>query len=180
MGLALFLLCVLVIANLEADADATAIAAQKSINHGDKLIERALCCLGCGALIAVSFHQVEWRTLLWIPAGAGLLSASFRWMLNRMRGKDWRYISPSSWYDGLFIQIAFRDKPRHDVRPMTRAHDRIYSNRFDNAEVVRPNRANLWVNVNWYRDRIHRAGSLAYAFEGIILLASIILYKWAA
>lgn len=97
--------------------------------------------------------------------GYGSFTPLFRWYLNRLRGMDARYVSPSSAYDTFFMRLAFRKQGKHDARSMFGAHARIYNRPDGNTEVVRPNRANLWVNGNWYRDRIHRAGRWAYAVE---------------
>ena len=119
---------------------------------------------------AIEFGAMGWRFLGLCLIAYGAFTPVFRWRLNRLRGMDARYVSPSSAYDTVFMRLVFRKENKHDAPSVFRAHDRIYNKPDWNTEVVRPNRANLWINGNWYRDHIHRAGTWAYITEGLALL----------
>ncbi len=110
MALILFLIVTIAIAYLEAFEDALKIAVNKSINHRDELIERCMAVACAGLLLCGVFSRWEWRTLLWIPAAWGAFTIAFRAVLNRKRGKDWRYVSPSNWYDRQWIKMLANDE----------------------------------------------------------------------
>lgn len=73
------------------------IRADRPIHHGAQWMARAFVLV----ILAWLLDQT-WMVLgLW-----GLFSAVFRFSLNRFRGLDVRYLSPSSWYDWTFIWIG--------------------------------------------------------------------------
>jgi hypothetical protein len=100
--------------------------------------------------IAALLFGHPWMVLgLW-----GLFSAVFRFALNRWRGLDWRYIAPwSNTYDLVFYGLAGEGWPHKGLRmdPVSRA----YHNGFKYDGII------MW----GVRDRVHRAGTLAYAVE---------------
>lgn len=162
MALIIFLALTIAIAYLEAFEDAQKIAANKSINHRDELIERCMAVACAGLLLFGVFGLWQWRALLWMPIAWSVFTPSFRYLLNRMRGKDWRYVSPSNVYDRLFMRLG-------------NAAD-------DHAELMRF--YVLWEayrrpGFRWAGKLVHRAGAIAYAFEFAVLLASLILYACA-
>lgn len=154
----LFILCVVSIAYLEADADARIIALNQDIDHRQGLIERCIVVVVAGLLLCAAFGRWEWITLMWIPLGWSVFTPSFRWFLNRMRGMDWRYISTSNRYDRQFIKLT--DAPLYPMADTSTPTGHAYA----------------YNNSTTYRRMIHRAGAIAYAFEGTILLASLIIY----
>lgn len=112
IALSIYLLLVLAVACMEAVTDALAIAEDRKIDHASELRERVILCLAGGLFIAGLSRNMEWRTLLWLPAAWGLFTPAFRWILNRKRGKPWYYVSRSNRYDTLFLNVTgstFRD-----------------------------------------------------------------------
>ena len=76
------------------------IRADRPIHHGGQWMARAFVLV----ILAWLLDQT-WMVLgLW-----GLFSAVFRFSLNRFRGKDWRDVSISNYYDMVFIVIARGD-----------------------------------------------------------------------
>lgn len=76
--------------------DAQQIARHSKIYHGLQW------CFRAAVVVAVCYWWASW----WLALGmAGLFSAVFRWDLNGRRGLDWRYVSPSNWYDRLWIWL---------------------------------------------------------------------------
>ena len=148
--IACLLACILwtvVVALASAAHDAERIALNEPIRHGRSWVIRALL------VFAVCFAA----GLPWLVIGMGaLFSMVFRFALNDVRDLDWRYVSPSSWYDWQFIRIAqpivlgTRDEAikRHGWRYST----------FD-----------------IYPDDIHRAGLLAYIVEFVVLVVTLFL-----
>ena len=100
----------------------------------------------------------------WLSIGlAGLFSAVFRFRLNRLRGLDWRYVSPSNWYDFAFIWACWYSEghamPTQRLKRMAEIfHRNIY------AEVD---------FMNLYRPAIHRAGTIAYITEGLVFAGAL-------
>lgn len=101
-------------------------------------------CVACG---------LWWMAL---PIGA-LFSSVFRFTLNRLRGLDWRYVSPSSWYDWQFLRLthAGYDGQRGDAIEW---HGRRYS----------------FLLV--YSKDVHRAGLLAYIAELAFAVLIFVLF----
>lgn len=123
--------------------DAEAIAAGKKIRHALQWCIRAAVVLGAC-----------WLYDAWLMALplAFLFSGVFRLCLNRLRGLDVRYVSPSNWYDRGFLWIcgAF-----------------VYT---DSAEDHMD-----WLGVSTeYRHRVHRAGTIAYIFEAVAYVAGML------
>jgi hypothetical protein len=103
-----------------------------------------------------------------IPCAIGsafLFSAVFRYSLNKLRGKDWRYVAPwSAIYDCFWMMISIHITSFRftDVRRMwpTKAH-------LDGFRVFYVAESGVMTNA------VHRAGTIAYAFEVLILAVCI-------
>lgn len=120
--------------------DAEQIALNERIHHVRQWFIRAslvgLVCL-CAGL-----------PLFAIPMGA-LFSMVFRFTLNRLRDLDWRYVSPSSWYDWQFIRLTMGRYPR----------DQAYDD---------------WFILGLCQDA-NRAGLLAYIAEAVVIALTVLL-----
>lgn len=103
MALIIYLLLVLAVAYMEAVTDALTIAEDRKIDHAAELRDRVIMCLAGGLFIAGLSRNIEWRTLLWLPAAWGLFTPAFRWILNRKRGLNPWYLSWSNRYDGFWL-----------------------------------------------------------------------------
>lgn len=160
IALSIYMLLVLAVAYMEAVTDALTIAEGRKIDHAAELRDRVILCLGAGLFMAGLSRNMEWRTLLWLPAAWGLFTAAFRWILNGRRKLDWRYVSPSNWYDRIFLGYGIRRMGYWDIMAAKSSHMALYP------------------LMEKYASDVHRAGAIAYAFEGIILVASLILYAW--
>ena len=109
------------------------------IRHGLQWLFRA-------AVVALACWLDD-STLYAVPL-AFLFSAVFRLSLNLWRGLDWRYVSPSSWYDWLWMRLV----------------SRIYWDR-DDARLRHLGRSK---EFGWYMYDLHRAGLLAYSVELVV------------
>ena len=165
--LLIYIALVALFASEEARADAIDIRNGKPIRHADAWKERA-CVAAFGALIVSAMHLFwVWGlgVFLWHFAGlcvvaVGAFTPVFRWHLNRLRGMDARYISPSNDYDALFIRLSGRGW-------LGRAHEIEYHN--------------VYYSIGGGCARaVHRAGTWAYAVEGLALLigCAITLELW--
>lgn len=86
---------------------------------------------------------------------AFLFSAVFRWRLNGLRGKDWRYMAPwSSVYDMCLFALANQWIPPKPYLSLIRT---AYSVKL-----------------------IHRAGTLAYIFEAVVFVVGTVWYICSA
>ena len=114
----------------------------EEIKHGERLKFRLLVC---GILFAIAgffdwyFHR-DFGFLLLIPMGWACWTASFRLLLNTIRGKGWRYVNVGNRYDEWWLARAW--------------HQPASANQIRN-----------------------RAGTMAYAFECAIFIASF--WGWA-
>lgn len=129
--------------------DAKQIAQHSKIRHGLQWLFRAALVTG------VCYLTAKW----WLAfAMAGFFSAVFRAELNDLRLLDWRYISPSSWYDWQFIRLthAGYDGQRDDAIEW---HGRRYR------------------ELPGYFEDIHRAGTMAYIFEAVVFVFGLIIYS---
>lgn len=157
-----FLAVVALIAHLESSSDTDRIKNGLPIDHAGQLIERMVVCGGSLMAIAAVSKSVEWRTLLWIPAGWSVFTIAFRWMLNRKRWMDWRYVSESNDYDRFFMSLVGVGYGGY-ITPYTGLK------RF----------GQFYNTIGSFKRKVHRAGLLAYAFEAAVLIASLTLYAWA-
>lgn len=109
---------------------------------------------------AIDFGAMGWRFLGLCLIAYGAFSPVFRWRLNRLRGMDVRYVSPSSAYDRFFIRACSGEWL--GLKEEIQFHEH-------------------WYNVGTsYSRTIHRAGTWAYAVEGLALLigGAITLELW--
>jgi hypothetical protein len=138
----------------EADYD-------KHIDHGEQLAWRMF--FGSIFLVAYSFAVERFAAWwLFIPASTAMLAwwaMIFRLTMNLSRKRpkrDWRYVSPSNWYDRLWISMTW------DRRMVGTSHwDELYHT--DLSSMPKPVQA-----------AIHCAGTIAYIFEACILAASVV------
>jgi hypothetical protein len=114
--------------------------------------------------VVVSF-KVGYSAIPCAIGSAFLFSAVFRYCLNRMRGLDWRYVSPSSWYDWQFI--------RHTLGWGNKMNYRDRVREFHGINYFEP------VGTPEYPVRIHRAGTIAYATEITITAACVLWVVFA-
>lgn len=177
--LLIYIALVALFASEEARADAIDIRNGKPIRHADAWKERA-CVAAFGAAIISAMHLFwVWGlgVFLWHFAGlcvvaVGAFTPVFRWHLNRLRGMDARYVSPSSLYDWFFIWCAMPAPKEGGKMWHLFSHDTIGGARMKHAELYSSN-LDFWT-------RIHRAGRLAYITEGLALLigCAITLELW--
>jgi hypothetical protein len=94
---------IVMFAVFEAWQDFERINSHEDIDHRAGWMLRAFvtCYLWGAASI-----WIGWDAAIYAVASAFLFSAVFRYALNRMRVLDWRYVSPSNWYDSFFIWIV--------------------------------------------------------------------------
>ena len=160
-----FLAILFVYAYGQAWRDFLAVSLEQAIDHGERLKERlwvaGVWWLICAAL-GVGVFNVKWYdALLWIPMGWAWWTAWFRFLLNAMRGKDWRYVSPSNWYDTLWMRIAI-EQSAASIEFGETWKEFIPRHRKDFPMI--------------YSQGIHRSGLLAYAFEGLVFAGSVLVY----
>lgn len=119
MSYLILILLSVVVAYLEATDDARDIANGKKIDHKKQVIERSIILgLIVGSLVLANRgHDGKWHwsSLLLVPICWASFTISFRWMLNKFRGKRWSWMGPAvrtdkdSTYDGCIwrIRLAF-------------------------------------------------------------------------
>ena len=102
---AVFLFIIGVIAFSESCHHFKDIERHRPINHGYALAFR----LAIGSVMFAVMSVTHWllaedyRFLLLAPMGWAWWTAVFRFTLNNLREKDWRYVSASNWYDWQFL-----------------------------------------------------------------------------
>ena len=132
--------------------DANEIKNDEKILHLLQWCIRFLVAVGMVAVVAGFGLKA---TFLAIGSGASF-SMVFRYCLNRMRGLDWRYVSPSSWYDWQFI--------RHSL-------DWINKGSGYRGRVLEEHQSSYFSgNFPAYVRCIHRAGLVAYVLELVVLV----------
>lgn len=174
----IFLLFMLLFAFNASDVDAMDILEQKQINHKRGLIIRILIgalvyALTCIAwVIAYRFYRVVsiWPVLLLIPMGWAWWTAWFRFLLNNMRGKDWRYLGKDADYDCFWLYRTFTGPDR--VILIAHMPSIYYCDKY--AFTIYRKTKDLVVYVDEYRAKVHRAGLIAYTFEAIVFASSAI------
>lgn len=137
---------------LWASKDAGDIRAGKSIRHGVRLAMRAGIEVVVSAVVVYVYGRIWPAALLTIACGL-LFSAVFRFAINTMRGRDWRYISPSSWYDRFWLSTQDSD----------------------NWLMTDESHARFLAHNGPYVGEVHRAGLIAYCFEALMFALLIFL-----
>lgn len=145
------------LARSEGKDDAQRIANGERIDHAAEWTERAgMVGIICASLYLISPWAGILDLLLSMLGCAMLFAPVHRFTLNKLRGLDWRYVSPSSWYDWQFLRLthAGYDGERDEAIEW---HGRRYS------------------LLLVYSIDVHRAGLLAYAVEAILCIACWVL-----
>ena len=114
---------------------------------------------GVFTLIMAGFAQTWWA-LLYFPVTWAVFTISFRFLLNRKRGMDWRYISPSNGYDWFWMRATSPNRFVNGLREKVKIH---FAHHYENTPA--------------FRKGHHRAGAFAYATEALLVLVpSITIY----
>lgn len=153
----IFLAFVLLVALVKAEVDKRTIDKGIDVNHAAGLFYAcvAIGMIG-GTIIDIHRELLEWRTLLWIPMAWALFTMSFRFLLNWKRGLDWRYVSPSNWYDWQFIKAVSGYRNNEKAKAFT-------LERFPGGAA----RYEGWVSM---------AGTIAYIIEATVFAAATFAY----
>lgn len=140
---------------------------QQQIQRGQRILHalqwaaRTSLVVAVLALFTVNSHLYSLPQIMFLAIGSGaLFSMVFRYCLNRMRGLDWRYISPSSWYDYVYLVIsgAWSWKPN--------------GWKWKNWQgLMRNSHTGSILFDSQYQSSVHRAGLIAYACELVVLVA---------
>ncbi len=158
--LPILIVCIVLFSWKEALDDARAIAESnktgKPFTHDDP--DRYIVA-GVFTLIMAGFAQTWWA-LLYFPITWAVFTISFRFLLNRKRGKHWAYVSPSNGYDWWFLKRVWFTMDGHVT---TQKHAIIYH-------------WQVYPGGPFYLKAKHRAGAIAYAFEAIVLAISLTIY----
>ena len=152
---AVFLFILGVIAFSEAchhfDVQGKDIERHRPINHGYALAFRLAIGYWMFAVMSVTHWLLaeDYRFLLLAPMGWAWWTSIFRFTLNNLRELDWRYVSPSNWYDWQFLR------------------------RTSFGQMQRGEWLDSW-SVWSKTDSARRAGLQAYTFEAIVFASSAI------
>lgn len=94
----------------EGKDDAQRIANGERIDHAAEWTERAgMVGITCVSLYLISPWAGILDLLLSMLGCAMLFAFVHRLTLNKLRGLDWRYISPSNLYDSFFLRLSKED-----------------------------------------------------------------------
>jgi hypothetical protein len=146
----------------EAWMDNERIQAHERIDHIEGWVIRAIVTI---FLWMVASFKIGYSAIPCVIGSAFLFSAVFRYSLNGMRGLDWRYVSPSSWYDWQFIC--------HTLGWVNKMNYRVRVREFHGINYFEP------VGTPEYPVRIHRAGTIAYITEATITTACVLWVVFA-
>jgi len=143
----------------EAYEDQRDIKRGKDIDHAASWGYRAV--VTCGVLLVIWYVSGAsfLRFTISLAACAPIFSAVFRFALNKWRGKDWRYVSPSNWYDWVFIYLSFGAA-------------------FNSREAWDEHHGFDYEHSPEYRHDIHGAGLLAYIFELVLSVGLIVAAQY--
>lgn len=140
----------------EGKADAKRAIANEEVEHKRSALYRVLIAIGIWVTAALISKHPWWASACAAIAALSAFSPAFRYTMNKRRKLDWRYMSPSNWYDGWFVCKASghcNDMEGH----------RLY-----------------YGKAIAYTQDVHKAGRWAYAFEFSCLTLSTLLFLWGA
>ena len=147
--------------------DLADIGSGRVIHHPVQWLIRAVVALAIVGIWWVG-SEPHWTRVLFVTLACGpLFSLIFRLSLNRLRGKDWWYVSPSNLYDYLFMVLsgAAEWKPKRWGWKNYMAF--LRHSHWNNMEL----------NGN-YVDGVKRAGTLATVVETVafVVLAALAVF----
>lgn len=145
-----YMFALLAVGYAEGERDASIINGQGKVDHPGRWKFRAFMAL---LLCVPTIPFLHWQTLLLLPVAYGSFNIAFRLTINTQRGKDWRYVSPSSAYDRLFMRLT-----------MGTWYDLAIEN-FGGWYAV---------SGSTFVRRAHRAGLIAYLTEWVAVLAAFV------
>lgn len=164
LSLSLFLAALWWFAFREASNDADTIAKDRAVYHIPSWFRRAALMMSL-MVTSTCFIDLDLTSLLgFLLMSAGGFSALFRAKLNSLRGKDWRYVSPSNWYDYTYLMAtgAWCWKPKRWT----------WRNWWAFMRAQHPTLMDLRAS---YMPQVHRAGTLAYIAEAIAFAGGLYL-----
>jgi hypothetical protein len=169
----------------EAWQDFERIEAHERIDHIEGWVIRAIVTI---FIWGVASFKIGLDAIPCAIGSAFLFSAVFRYSLNRMRGKDWRYVSPSSIYDSWWIlcsimvgqlDITWRDQfTVKEARRIMQDHG-VLIKASEVHWIDRTDGPDLNLLPSWYVKQVHRAGPIAYITEFTITAACVLWVVFA-
>lgn len=154
---ALVLVCAY--AAFEAWGDFEHIQAHVRIDHAEGWMVRAFVV---GYMWVVLSFKIGCDAVPGAIGSAFLFSTVFRYCLNKMRGKDWRYLSPSAWYDYAFLMMTGAWEWKQPRWTWSNWQGFIRQAHWTNYKLNPP-----------YVLQVHRAGAIAYLCEAAITIACL-------
>lgn len=106
MILTAYITALLLYAWAEAKGDAGTIAAHGQVDHVEGWVRRAIVSFILALIANMMNGDGLWNFILFLVMAYGAWTPAFRFLLNRIRGKAWYYISPTSRYDRMFIGLC--------------------------------------------------------------------------
>ena len=143
----------------------------ESLDHAPMWKFRAgfVAALALGVWLLANHERGDVPLSLLLPLlgfGAFAFSAWFRESLNKRRGLDWRYMSPSAWYDYGFLMLTGAWEWKQPRWTWSNWQGFMRHAHWSNYEFNPP-----------YVLQVHRAGTIAYITEMTITAACIV---WVA
>lgn len=142
----------------------------ESLDHAPMWRFRAAMVAGAALgmwLLANHEAPQHWSVLLpLLGFGAFAFSAWFRFKLNKRRKEDWRYCSPSNWYDYGFLMLSGAWGWKQPRWTWSNWRGFMKFAHWNNYELNPP-----------YVVQVHRAGTIAYCVELTITAACLV---WVA
>lgn len=176
---------VIAYAKFEAWMDNERIEAGERIDHIEGWVIRAIITI---FIWGVASFKIGYSAIPCAIGSAFLFSAVFRYSLNKIRRKDWRYVSPSNWYDTASIlfsimvgqlDITWRDQfTVKEARRIMKDHG-VLMKASDLHWIDRTDGPDLNLLPSWYVKQVHRAGTIAYITEFTITAACVLWVVFA-
>lgn len=104
---AFMLLCALVGAKLEGEADGARSLTGKPVEHKRSALWRVVIGVAIAVLVTALAGAPWWTVFPLLGIAFGGFNMLFRLTLNKRRKLDWRYVSPSNVYDSFFLKLAW-------------------------------------------------------------------------
>lgn len=126
-------------------------------------------CVGLGIPMGILLrldwnpdHIIQGYTMWHLLPLAGMAWSIFGsahvWKLNKLRGMDWRYLAPGNVWDWWWMRTTL--KYRNDTR----------------AANIITHKSNYESNFYQYANLVHKAGTRAMVFRGLVFAASVVTY----
>ena len=134
--------------------------------------------LGLCFLVLLWTGSTMWYLLPLAGMAWAVFGSQHVWKLNKLRGKDWRYLSPWNKWDYWWMQTVADDRcGSTQMWDLFQHHDPIFQSDkehlFRNEDKFMEARPSTHIDVKRYKANVYVAGTRAMIFRAVVFAVSV-------